>query len=305
MNSQREIFESDMSQFKGDKTSALVACGIISIHIAAGIIAAALSYLAFNLSIYLGLFLYLPAVLFIGTRWRAVNNMSHECFHIYFTQKKKWNDRFGVFLGIIEFGSYYDFREEHASHHRYLGDFNADLDFKGFEKFNFSDRVTKKNILSHLYFALCLRHIKDYFFLKLYIQRDPLWAKFVRAAYFITLIVSAVMFPLIFVAYFLIPFVVIYHVIKYLTDYLDHGGLLDNEDPLRKSRNCYIKNWVIRKIAFPRHDCFHLVHHLYPAVPNNKLQDAHKWLLGKWPEYNKLEHNFYNKIVIVGSGIKQ
>ena len=305
MNNQWEILEIGISQFKGDKNSKFLACGIMILHVAAGVVAGAISYLAFTYSILLGSILYFPLIFFIGTRWRAINNMSHECFHLYFVREKKWNEWYGIVLGIIELGSYYDFREEHATHHRYLGDFNADKDFRGFEKFRFSVAITPKEVLKHLIFSLSLRHIRDYIFVKVYVRRDPLWARFIRITYLIFLIMFAVKQSLAFFAYFVVPFVTIYQIIKYLTDYLDHGGRLNNNEPLNKSRNCYINNPIIRSIAFPRHDCYHLVHHLYPAVPNKKLHEAHNWLLSNWHEYGKLEHSFYKKIVNMGAGIRK
>jgi fatty acid desaturase len=300
MNTQWEMLEQGIAQFKGGKVSRLMACGIAIMHISAGIVAAALSYFVFTYSLMLGMVLYFPLIFFIGTRWRAINNMSHECFHLYFTRERKWNERIGVILGIIEFGSYYDFREEHASHHRYLGDYQADGDFRGFEKFGFSQAVTPVAVWKQLLFAMSLRHLREYIFVKIYVKRDPLWAKIVRGSYIVLLIIFATFSPLVFFAYFLVPFATAYQVIKYLTDYLDHGGLLDNVDALYKSRNCYIKNPVMRSIAFPRHDCFHLVHHLFPAIPNKRMQEAHNWLVEMWPEYGQMEHGFYHKLVKLG-----
>jgi len=291
MNSQWEILEQGIGQFKGGKISRFKACGIAIMHISAGIVAATLSYFSFTYNLVLGVILYFPVIFFIGTRWRAVNNMSHECFHLYFTRERKWNERFGIVLGV---------REEHASHHRYLGDFDADGDFRGFEKFGFSQPVTSGTVWKHLWFAISLRHLRDYIFVKVYVRRDPLWAKILRTAYFLFLVVFAIFYPLVFLAYFLVPFASAYQVIKYLTDYLDHGGLLDNADSLHKSRNCYINNSILRSIAFPRHDCYHLVHHLFPAIPNKRMHEAHNWLIENWPEYGSMEHNFYKKIIRLG-----
>lgn len=300
MTSQWEMLEQGISQFKGGKISTFMACGIAIMHIGAGIAAAALSYFAFTYNLILGVILYFPLIFFIGTRWRAINNMSHECFHLYFSRERKWNERFGVILGIIEFGSYYDFREEHATHHRYLGDFEADGDFRGFEKFGFSQPVTSGRVWKQLCFAMSLRHLRDYIFVKVYVKRDPLLAKVTRVAYLAFLGAFAIIYPALFFVYFIVPFVSAYQVIKYLTDYLDHGGLLGNAESLRKSRNCYINNPVLRSVAFPRHDCYHLVHHLFPAIPNKRMHEAHQWLMSKWPEYGSMEHNFYNKIVKLG-----
>lgn len=291
------ILELDVSEFKANNNSPILSAGIAIAHIASGLVAGALGYLAFTYNIVLGAVLYLPLVFFIGTRWRAINNMCHECFHFHFVRKKSWNERYGIIFAILEFGSYYEFREDHATHHRHLGDFDKDQDFRGFEEFDFPASITLQRVLKQLLFAMSLRHISVYISAKMYVRRDPPWARWVRTIYILALLTLAVLYPLLFVAYVLVPFITSYQIIKYLTDYLDHGGLLNNTAPLHQSRNCLINNPLLRWIAFPRHDNYHLVHHLFPAIPNSRMHEAHQWLCAHWPEYANLEHNLYKKML--------
>jgi fatty acid desaturase len=56
------------------------------------------------------------------------------------------------------------------------------------------------------------------------------------------------------------------------------------KDELEASRNV-LAPAPIRWLFFPRNDCYHLVHHLFPQVPARHLDVAHAEL-SKDPAYN-------------------
>lgn len=59
---------------------------------------------------------------------------------------------------------------------------------------------------------------------------------------------------------------------------MDHAGLVPTDDDLEASRNLLAPR-VVRWLFFPRNDCFHLVHHLFPHIPARHLEDSHEALL--------------------------
>ena len=61
------------------------------------------------------------------------------------------------------------------------------------------------------------------------------------------------------------------------------AGLIGAADELDSSRNMPVPK-AIGMLFFPRNDCFHLVHHLFPQVPTRHLRDCHGRLLSH-PEY--------------------
>jgi fatty acid desaturase len=64
---------------------------------------------------------------------------------------------------------------------------------------------------------------------------------------------------------------------NYWTDCMDHAGLVASEDELDSSRNI-VAPGLVRWLLFPRSDCFHLVHHLFPHIPARHLESCHRLL---------------------------
>jgi len=84
------------------------------------------------------------------------------------------------------------------------------------------------------------------------------------------------------------PLFLVFPTLNYWADCLDHAGLTDNEDDLDASRNMLAPK-MLRVLFFPRNDCFHLVHHLFPQVPARHLDKGHD-LLAKDEVYSS-RHN--------------
>lgn len=74
------------------------------------------------------------------------------------------------------------------------------------------------------------------------------------------------------------PFVWLFTAVNYWTDCIDHVGLLEGSDELTQSRNVRMPH-PLRWILFPRNDSYHLVHHLFPAVPIHHFDTCHKMLM--------------------------
>jgi fatty acid desaturase len=69
---------------------------------------------------------------------------------------------------------------------------------------------------------------------------------------------------------------------------VDHAGLIAESDDLYASRNLILPQ-PLRALLFPRNDCFHLVHHLFPSVPTRHLPACHRRLMSD-PAYAALSH---------------
>lgn len=91
------------------------------------------------------------------------------------------------------------------------------------------------------------------------------------------MIVATVLAPLTTLLFILLPMFFIFPTLNYWTDCLDHAGLVPSDDQLVASRNVLAPEWV-RLVFFPRNDCYHLVHHLFPQVPARHLKLAHEEL---------------------------
>jgi fatty acid desaturase len=276
---------------KGFASSCLVAI----IHISLMVVAMFVGVLSIRMGGYF-IFIFCPIVIvFVGTRFRAINNMSHECCHGAYAESKKINEIFGYIFSILELSSFNRVRAEHRTHHRYLGCYKKDLDFEGLDVFKFHEKITRETVIFHCINAFRMKFIKKYFFVVLWDDSDIVWAKFGRVFYLLVLFSSFILYPLEFFVVCIFPFITIYQIHKYLMDYLDHGGKLLAENEIDKTRNFIVKNWIIRKLFFPRIDCYHLVHHLFPFISVESLPQAHLILLKHLPEYDNFVHEGFQQ----------
>lgn len=277
------------------KSRRIEAVLIIATQIVSMIIAAWLSILAFDASLYVGCIWYLVTAFFIGSRYRALSNIVHECTHFSFTYHKDWNNHVGRLLSIPLFYSFYNYRYVHLSHHRHTGDYDKDLDFKNLRRFSFHDKIDRKVIIRHFLTSITLQHVPEYIGRTVFRKGEGAIFNAIRIAYVSAMVLLPFAFGLgsivtwSIIGYVVIPYATALQIISYWGDALDHGGLFHHDDELMQTRNSIVKNPVLRALLFPRNDCFHLVHHLFPHVPVADLPRCHEELL-KVDEYAVLDH---------------
>jgi len=214
---------------------------------------------------------------FIGTRLRGFNNIVHECSHFTFTLRREDNVLFGSICSSLVLGSFRAYRDEHMTHHAHCGDYDKDLDLQGIRGFRLEDPLTPRTIVRHALTPLLGLHLRHYVNVNLSARDGELYR-----ALKIGLIAAAVVFlvfdPLAALLLVWVPFVWVYTAINYWTDCVDHGGIVESGDDLESSRNFMIPK-QLSVILFPRNDCYHLIHHLFPQVPARHLDACHKQLL--------------------------
>ncbi len=215
-------------------------------------------------------------MLFIGTRLRALNNVVHETTHASFARDRGQNVLIGKLCAALTMGSFLDYRDEHMSHHAHIGDYAKDLDFQGIEPLGLHEPLTRRVLARHILTPLIGRHLPYY----LHLSRSTrdgagfVALKLAILAAVLGLVLAAPFTALIFV---LVPFVFVYSALNYWADCMDHAGLVGGEDELDKSRNMLAPK-ALAWLFFPRHDGYHLVHHLFPQVPARHLAATHALL---------------------------
>lgn len=221
-------------------------------------------------------------VLFIGTRLRGFNNIVHECSHFTFSQRREDNVVFGSICASLVLACFADYRDEHMTHHAHLGDYEKDLDLQGIRKFRLEEPLTPRTIVRHAATPLLGLHLPYYFNVNLS-ARDGAPYRVLK----IGLIAAATVFlaidPVAALVLVWVPFVWVFSAINYWTDCIDHGGLVGSRDELDASRNLIVPK-QLRVLLFPRNDCYHLVHHLFPKVPAEHFDACHAKLLAH-PDY--------------------
>ena len=212
-----------------------------------------------------------------ATRLRGLNNIIHECSHATFTEKREDNVYLGSICAAIVMSSYHDYRDEHMTHHMHLGDYEKDMDLQGIRDLRIEDPLTPRTILRHLFTPLLGLHLPYYLGANLS-DRDGRGFQVLKYALIAAATLFLILDPVAALVLVWVPFVWMYSAINYWTDCADHGGLLEHGDELDASRNIPLPAFL-RVIIFPRNDCYHLIHHLFPQVPVQHFHDCHEDLM--------------------------
>ena len=220
--------------------------------------------------------------LFTGTRIRGLNNIVHECSHFSFCESRNGNILFGRLCASMLLNCFRDYREEHLSHHAHLGDYDNDQDFQRLRKLRLEDPLTTRTVLRHVLTAFSGLHLPYYVNINLR-PGDGESFRILKLALIAAAAAFLLVAPVEAVVLVFLPFLWVYPAINYLTDCVDHGGLIDAGNELEASRNLPVPK-QLRVLLFPRNDCYHLVHHLFPQVPTDHLGACHERLLSH-PEY--------------------
>ena len=268
-----------MKEFRGlERNSEAVAALTVASYTSQILAAIGLGYwlLQLPLSIATGGALALLA-LFIGTRLRGLNNIVHECSHFSFCESRERNMQFGRLCASMLLNCFRDYREEHMSHHSHLGDYDNDLDFQRLRSLRIEDPLTPGTVLRHVLTALSGLHLPFYVNVNLR-SGDGEGFRVLKLALIAAATVFLLFEPVAAIILVWLPFLWVYPAINYLTDCVDHGGLVEAGDELEASRNVPLPK-QLRVLLFPRNDCYHLVHHLFPQVPAHQLGACHERLL--------------------------
>ena len=221
-------------------------------------------------------------VLFIGTRLRGLNNIVHECSHFTFSERREDNVLFGSICASLVLGCFADYRDEHMTHHAHLGDYEKDLDLQGIRDFRLEEPVTPKTLLRHILTPLLGLHLRHYLSVNLS-ARDGAIYRALKIGLIATAVLLLAIDPVAALLLVWLPFVWVYTALNYWTDCIDHAGLVGSGDELDSSRNFLVPK-QLRAFFFPRNDCYHLVHHLFPHVPARHYDTCHERLMTH-PEY--------------------
>lgn len=215
-------------------------------------------------------------VLFIGTRMRGLNNIIHECSHATFSAERADNARIGKLCAALLFNSFTAYRDEHLSHHAHLGDYDHDLDLQGIKDLKLHEPLSGRVILRHAITPFIGRHLPYYLGLNMSAQDGVAYQALKYSVLAAALIFTAI-FPLTGLLFLILPFVLVYSALNYWADCLDHAGIVASGDDLTASRNILAPS-ILRWMFFPRNDCYHLVHHLFPHIPARHLGTSHALL---------------------------
>jgi fatty acid desaturase len=266
--------------------------GHLAFHIGLGVGAAFAAHALLARWPVAGWVLYPLLAFVIATRFRAIGNMLHEASHGTFVRGKRMNRVFGHVLAIIDLTALEPYTREHVTHHQFLGDPEKDLDFQSRIKLGFAE-PTENFARRHLLRPLLLGHLPTFVRPVLWSRTDP-WPVTLGRWGFLGGLLALAQWGVgwkAFLLFYGLPYFVIYQVIRYWSDAVDHAGILGEADEFYRTRNHIFRWGLLNRMIFPRNDQYHLVHHLFPAVPTTRQGQVHAILM-KDPEYADRPHTF-------------
>ncbi len=251
---------------------------------------------AIGVSLYIGtIWMYLLAVCVIAGRMRGLDNLMHEASHNMLFKTKSLNRWIGfLFVALPVCTNFNMYCTSHYKHHRFLWT-DDDPDTVALKKLGLhQSKITKAQfLLKYIFGSFLIANLFDNiktFIHKLITNEQQTKLEYgIKLVFWAALIGSSVIFGfwLQLILYWLIPLLFIFPIIRFWSDLADHSGL-ETLDPLYSSRNSY-GNFLERFFLYPHHDTYHIVHHLFPAIPHYNLKQAHITLMSV-PDYARAHH---------------
>lgn len=264
------------------------------------LLAAAGSYWAWvSLPLYLALPAYLCAIFLIGGRQRALSGVLHQACHRTFMK----NRRAGTVLGAVFGGhpvlqSYTGYVASHLrAHHSLFGDPEQDPDYQFFVTSGLYGAGRCKASLRRYLFRVVspagtLRYIAFLIRHRILPADEDRWETAVRLATY-ALVIGVALWTGVFwvlLGYWLVPLVTTHAWIGSIAELLEHYPLMEPEEPvdIQMSRNREFGLLWDLVVGEKHGEGYHLVHHLFPRVPQWRLSRVHE-LLKSDPAYAALE----------------
>lgn len=239
---------------------------------------------------------YLLSLIVIGSRMRAFDNLMHEASHFLLFKNRTVNKWVAcLFVAYPVFTSFTAYCNSHYKHHRHLWDIEKDPDTKRYALIGLDkpQHSIKKFVFDHILKPLTLTHVPKYIAgtIKVNVtsKDEPGSEKLAKLLYWSAIISSSVIFDfwMYLILFWLVPLLTTFQVIRYWAEMAEHSGL-KNEHELHSSRNTF-GNPIQIFLLHPHNDNYHLVHHLFPAVPHYNLRKVHQILM-RDKEYREAHH---------------
>jgi fatty acid desaturase len=239
---------------------------------------------AYYLLIY-SIFLLPITLVIIGSRQRAISNLSHDASHINLFKNKKINDIISnIFCALPMFETIAFYRKSHMKHHQFLGDVEKDPDSQSHLNYGYDDRKPWEGNPLENYIKI-IKHPKaisssffgSFFYLcaKEYVLLFSWWLS-------VSIILSnlfSIQITLTILSVWFLSKLSTYHLIRIFAEFLDHTGL-NNSEVISFTRNLP-HSGLLRFICHPNCDTYHIVHHLYPRIPHYNQALADKILMSR------------------------
>jgi fatty acid desaturase len=235
-------------------------------------------------------FVYVAAVIVIGSRQRALMNLVHEAsHHKLFTRRgvNHWAGKLLIAFPVITGLAAYTC--SHCRHHARLWDEERDPKTLRYLELDLVEPAADRSFwVKHLARPLALVHVPRNVAASLSWEGEPRAERLQRLAYWVVVLAVVGLLGLWtqLVLFWVLPYCTTFQVVRYWAEMAEHAGLRSS-DPWQATRN-WTSNGLVRWLMLS-HDQYHLVHHLFPGIPHYRTPAAHR-LLMQVPEYAAAHH---------------
>lgn len=243
------------------------------------------------LAIYLGQaspWLLPLAVLMIGSRQRALATLLHEAAHGALCRSKRLERFLGTWCaGYLIFQTWASYKRSHTlDHHHKLGDPERDPDYQYYRQSGvFEARSPLRFALAYLVRPLLFLNAPASlrYLLVNRLARSPskpeLLAVLVCQGLLVVALTAAVG-PEGYLVYWLLPYLTTFQALTWFIELAEHYPMVAvAKSDVQATRNRF--SHPLEHFFTGMHgENFHLIHHLFPAIPYWHLKRAHRILLG-------------------------
>ncbi len=255
-----------------------------------------------SLAIYLGEsspWLLPLAILLIGSRQRALATLLHEAAHGALCRSKRLERFLGTWCsGYFIFQSWVSYKRSHTlDHHHKLGDPERDPDYRYYRQSGvFEDRSPFRFALTHLIKPILFLNAPGslkYLLINRLIRcpsKGELLSVLVCQC-LIALCLTMMIGVKGYFLYWLLPYLTTFQALTWFIELSEHYPMIaEAKTDLQATRNRF-SHPVEHFFTAMHGENFHLIHHLFPAIPYWNLKKAHRILLTD-PEYASVNAGF-------------
>jgi fatty acid desaturase len=251
---------------------------------------------------------YLPfvsilAILFVGSRFRALQEASHTAVHYGLCKSKKWQWTLSnIFFQYPCFKPdiYYRYIAHVLEHHPHANELEKDPNIIRFIFVGLTPGISEKEFYWKLFYPLTFAGFKETLqsMFKNYFSNKEVSHAIVRFSVIISLVSSLyILFGWkgLLITY-LLPLLTTYPLFSWISVLVEHRWFVNCNEQDRRTRECIngrptdyngFTGWIIKNALFPGTDHYHLVHSLYPFVRWNYMKAIDMALKEQEPAYTK------------------
>jgi fatty acid desaturase len=238
-------------------------------------------------------------IFLIGAMFAHAVELQHQCIHRTAFKNKFWNDLIGFLLGFPMLVSYSHYRANHLHHHRTLGT-NENREFFQysysasdswltilFAAFNFRRYLLIASDMKRAFSGESYEKINK----ELEHRRIALEYKLLAGFASITTVMSVYQGSPLILKLWLFPLLFVAEPLHFLIELPEHFRCQTGDrSPLKNTRTIAAGRLLF---WFTNGNNFHVEHHLYPQVQNDRLPDLHQMIRPSIEHLNESYLDFF------------